>query len=726
MIQPEINADFQLAADFVLHTSSNIFVTGKAGTGKTTFLQYIKEKTQKNTVIVAPTGVAAINAGGITMHSFFQLPFLPFVPEKTGFGASGNSYVDIHSFFQTVRFNKAKINLYQELELLIIDEVSMLRCDYLDCIDAVLRHHRRMPHTPFGGVQVVFIGDMFQLPPVVREWDLLSNYYDSPFFFSARVLKENMPVYIELRKIYRQSETNFINLLNKIRNNAIEQEDIHKLHTLYQPWFDYKKTNDIVLTTHNNKATDINQDALQRLEGETYNLKGEVWGEFDEREYPVDMTLLLKVGAQVMFIKNDISPEKRYYNGKIATISEIGEDETITVVCKGESSELKVVKEEWKKVRYILDNDSEKIEEDVVGTFKHYPLRLAWAITIHKSQGLTFDKVVIDAGESFAAGQVYVALSRCTNMDGVILLSRINKTAITTDERIIRFESQQTDNDSLLPLLKKEMVIYQNIVLMKVFDWTKMLRTTDDLMDLLAEKSIQDKDKAIILIRDLDVKNKTLYDTGLKFVPKIQYALQKEDGAMLSDLVRRAIPYYCQFIQDQLIKPLQKHIEDINKQKKVKAYLAFLHTTEEKWKNKIAQIEQLTYNQTLLYTGKTFIEKKDTLIIPKPVIKHEGPKPKGETFKETFDMYKSGKTISEIALIRNLATTTIESHLAKYIELGELDIMLFVGKDKISAITEALNELGDIGLTPIKTKLGGDYSFGEIRMVVSYLKKKEV
>jgi len=721
MINPEINEDFQLAADFVLHTSRNIFVTGKAGTGKTTFLQYIKEKTQKNTVVVAPTGVAAINAGGITMHSFFQLPFLPFVPERTGFGDSGNSYVDVHTLFQTVRFNKAKINLYQELELLIIDEVSMLRCDYLDCIDAILRHHRRMLHLPFGGVQVVFIGDMFQLPPVVREWDILSNYYESPFFFSARVLKEQAPVYIELRKIYRQREAAFIDLLNKIRNNAIEQPDLNKMHTLYQPWYDYKHTNDIVLTTHNNKATEINQDALQRLEGEIFQLKGETWGDFEEREYPVDMTLTLKIGAQVMFIRNDSSPEKRYFNGKIATVTAIDKDKQITVLCKGETVEFKVEKEEWKKVRFVLDNESEKIDEDVVGTFTHYPLRLAWAITIHKSQGLTFDKVVIDAGESFAAGQVYVALSRCTNINGVILLSRINKTAISTDERIIRFQNIQADNSSLSSLLKEEMRLYQNIILMKIFDWTKMLRTTDDLMDLLAEKSIQNKDQAIILIRDLDVKNKTLYDTGQKFVPKIHYALMKQDAAMLADLVQRAIPYYCQFILDNLIKPLQNHIEEVGKQKKVKAYLNFLRQTEMKWRKKIEQIEQLTYNQSLFYTGKSFLAKTQVKEIPIQVPAH-----KGDSNKESFDMYKSGKTIAEIAAIRNLTTGTIEGHLAKYVQTGELDIHLFVTEDKMKQIALAIKELGDEQVSPIKTKLGDDYSYHEIRMVVNHLRKEEI
>jgi len=275
-----------------------------------------------------------------------------------------------------------------------------------------------------------------------------------------------------------------------------------------------------------------------------------------------------------------------------------------------------------------------------------------------------------------------------------------------------------------LPLLAEEMRIYQNIVLTKVFDWTKMLRTTDDLMDLLAEKSIQNKDQAIILIRDLDVKNKTLYDTGLKFVPKIQYALQKNDAAMLSDLVQRAIPYYCQFIFDNLIKPLQKHIEDITAQKKVKVYLNFLIQTEQKWMKKIEHIEKLTFNQSLLYTGKSFLQnhKPEVKHIPKPTV----AKHKGETQKESFELYQSGKTIAEISAIRNLAPITIEGHLAKYIQMGELDISLFVTSDKIKAIETAISEIGDEQLSPLKDKLGEDYSYGEIRMVVCYLKRPTV
>ena len=721
-ILPEINEDFQLASDFVLHTSRNVFITGKAGTGKTTFLQYIKGKTQKNTVIVAPTGVAAINAGGVTMHSFFQLPFQPFVPERTGFGADGNSFVDIHSFFQTVRFGKAKISLYQELELLIIDEVSMLRCDYLDCIDAVLRHFRRAPNTLFGGVQVVFIGDMFQLPPVVKEWDLLGKYYESPFFFSARALQAEAPIYIELKKIYRQNETNFIQLLNKIRNNGVEQNELNLLQSLYQPGFDFKTTKDIVLTTHNFKANEINQDSLNRLTGEIFTLKGEVWGDFEEREYPVEMKLQLKLGAQVMFIKNDSSPEKRYYNGKIATITDI-DDDSVTVRCKDEVAELKIEKEEWKKVRYVLGNEADKIEEDVVGTFKHYPLRLAWAITIHKSQGLTFDKVVIDAGESFAAGQVYVALSRCTNIDGVVLLSRINQNAISTDERIIRFESIQKDNDSLLPILEVEMKVYQHIILLKVFDWRKVLRLTDDLMDLMLEKTMANKDEAIILIKEMDMQNRNLYDTGMKFIPKIQAALLQEDKSALNELLQRAIPYYCEYISEKLIKPLQQHIASVSTQKKVKAYLNFLHDIEQKWWKKIEQIEQLTFNQSLLYTGKSFLKKEEAAHKHPALTK---PKHKGDSFKETFELYQSGKTVGEISKLRDLAVTTIEGHLAKFVESGEIDIKQFVSEERIQSIAEAVKEVGDAQLTPIKVKLGEDYSYGEIRMTLSYLRRIKV
>ena len=426
------NEIFTLAADIVRNTSQSVFLTGKAGTGKTTFLHYIRNHVDKNVIVAAPTGVVAINAGGVTLHSLFQLPFEPFIPNF-----EGKKKLDYH-----FKLRKSKIDMFRELDLLIIDEVSMLRADMLDAIDNTLRRFRNSSQ-PFGGVQLLLIGDMFQLPPVVQqqEWEELKHYYPTPFFFHAQALENNLPLYIELKTIYRQSDQRFIDILNNIRNNRATKTDLDTLNARYNPTFKLPKDDRyVVLCTHNYKADKINAEELAALESERISFEGKVQGDFAENSYPTDFSLTLKVGAQIMFIRNDSGENRRYYNGKLATVSYLSEEKIFVQFEDG--SELELEKETWRNVRYSLNADSGDIEEEELGAFIQYPIRLAWAITIHKSQGLTFDRVVIDAGQAFAGGQVYVALSRCTSLDGIVLYSRITPQSIHTDESAIAFRAK--------------------------------------------------------------------------------------------------------------------------------------------------------------------------------------------------------------------------------------------------------------------------------------------
>ena len=483
------NEMFRLASELVNQSSRNIFLTGKAGTGKTTFLKYIRENCPKQIAVVAPTGVAAINAGGVTMHSFFQLPFSPFIPDDSGPNKQNEEVTNKNNLLSKLRMTSEKKKILQELELLIIDEISMVRCDMLDAVDAVLRHIRRRHNERFGGVQVLFIGDMFQLPPVVKEheWRLLRDFYNSPYFFDSLVIREDTPVYIEFDKIYRQSEERFINVLNQVRNNELDEDGRNLLEKRFSP--DFRRTKDdgyIVLTTHNDRARNKNEAELSGLGNKLFSYRAEIEGDFPESAYPAEEQLLLKTGSQVMFIKNDTERIKKYFNGKIGIVTELAEDRII-VQCKDETEEIEIKKEKWENIRYTVDKKSRQLNEEVLGTFTQYPLRLAWAITIHKSQGLTFDKVIIDAGEAFAPGQVYVALSRCTTLDGIVLQSHIRPTKMFSDERIVEFSKTNSSKNILEQELQKSKRNYQLNILFSLFDYKQIIAEAEMLNQYLLE-----------------------------------------------------------------------------------------------------------------------------------------------------------------------------------------------------------------------------------------------
>lgn len=436
----EQNSELALAWQFIENTGTHLFLTGKAGTGKTTFLRKLKRESPKRMVVIAPTGIAAINAGGVTIHSFFQIPFAPYVPESS-FSTNGQA---TYRF----RFGKEKINIIRSMDLLVIDEISMVRADLLDAVDEMLRRYRDR-HKPFGGVQLLMIGDLQQLAPVVKdeEWQMLKKYYDTPYFFSSRALKQTEYCTIELKTVYRQSDGAFLDLLNRIRENHCDPQVLEALNRRYLPDFQPRKEEGYIrLVTHNYQAQRINNYELEQLPGRSYAFRATIDGKFPEYSYPTDELLELKKGAQVMFVKNDSSGEHRYYNGMIGEVTDLSAD-SIEVRAKDSTAAFLLQEEEWANAKYVLDEESKEIVEDIEGTFRQFPLKLAWAITIHKSQGLTFERAIIDASSSFAHGQTYVALSRCKTLEGLVLSTPLSAKAVISDRAVDRFTEEARRNE---------------------------------------------------------------------------------------------------------------------------------------------------------------------------------------------------------------------------------------------------------------------------------------
>jgi hypothetical protein len=458
------NHELQLANDFVQYTDCNVFLTGKAGTGKTSFLHNLHKNAVKRMIITAPTGVAAINAGGVTLHSFFQLPFGPFVPGSETYERNKQ---------RQFRFSKEKKRIIQSLDLLVIDEISMVRADLLDAVDAVLRSHRRN-NQPFGGVQLLLIGDLHQLSPVAKqnEWHLLEQHYESVYFFSSKALGLTELFTIELTHIFRQSDARFIKLLNRVRDNRLDESSLADLNRRYiQDFTPAEDLGYITLSTHNRSAESINQTRLDGLSKKEHRFKAEVSGDFPEHTYPTLATLLLKEGAQVMFVRNDPSAEKLYYNGKIGKITKMS-SKSISVICPGDKQEIVVEPIIWENIKYTLNEETKEIEEEIIGQFKQYPLKLAWAITIHKSQGLTFEKAIIDAKAAFTHGQTYVALSRCKTLAGMVLSSPLSSRGIETDEAIRCFDENARQDPPSEGRLQTAKISYQQQLLLDCFDFS--------------------------------------------------------------------------------------------------------------------------------------------------------------------------------------------------------------------------------------------------------------
>lgn len=546
------NTELELAYNFIQQTNRNVFLTGKAGTGKTTFLHRIKKECLKRMVVVAPTGVAAINAKGVTVHSFFQLPFGPILPNA----------VQQNSAIQR-KFNKTKINIIRSLDLVVIDEVSMVRADVLDGIDEVLKRYKDR-NKPFGGVQVLMIGDVQQLSPVVRqnEWRLLQQHYGTPYFFSSKVFLQANVVSIELKHIYRQQNEDFIRILNEIRDDKLSPQSADILNKQYQP--DFSPNADegyITLTTHNNRAKAINDKALEKIKSRTHIYSAEFWGNFNENSYPNDEHLELKKGAQVMFIKNDSSIEKRYYNGKIGTVIGL-KDDKVTVDC-GKGDIIETVPETWDNIKYALDKDSQEISESVEGAFTQMPLRLAWAITIHKSQGLTFEKAIIDAESSFAHGQAYVALSRCKSLEGVVLKSPIKNESIISDNTVKSFTKNVEDNTPDEKVLNDSKKHYQLNLIAELFSYYQFTYPLNRLIDIYYNNKTTFTGniiKPLLVVKDDGVV--PLLGVASKFKSQLQElskAIDKpEDDATIQERFKKALTYFKAQTETKISKPLSE------------------------------------------------------------------------------------------------------------------------------------------------------------------------
>ncbi len=719
------NHYFKLAYDYVMNTACPIYLTGKAGTGKTTFLKYVKQHCTKNMVVVAPTGVAAINAGGVTMHSFFQLPFGPYVANAPrGFGMNEN-VVDKNALLSNLKFGNNKRTLIQELELLIIDEVSMLRSDMLDAMDTILRVIRKR-NKPFGGVQVLFIGDLYQLPPVVKDNEaaIFSTHYQSPFFFHAKVFEQTQVVFIELKKIYRQNEQKFIDVLNHLRNNDLSEDDYQLLNSRYDPSFKPTDHKYITLTSHNHKADAINNAELTKLHQKLFEFRGEIKGDFNDKQLPTEISLKLKEGAQVMFIKNDSSGLGRYYNGKIAIIDQISQDE-ITVRFPDSNDCLKIEKEKWENITYRHDDESNSIEEKILGTYTQYPLRLAWAITIHKSQGLTFTHAIIDAGSSFAPGQVYVALSRCTSLEGIVLHSRILSNAIHSDFRIYDFNANEQPLHQLEAQLDVEKLNYENEKIHSLFVWKNML----DRAHLLHEKTLNTKlipeeFHAVDFCKTQIEVVKKQQEVAEKFVLELdslfnEMAFNQEKGKMKIRL-QKALAYFITHLYDEVIIPFEKYKSQFDGVARIKKYASLLEDTENSFWQKIMQLQEASFDGAKLLETEMVFRK----ISKEPKAKTK-KKEKGDSAKESFAYFSSGKTVEEITRIRHLAASTIESHLAEFVRTGELDVRQFVSLDDIEKIKKEYESQEYYSTTVIVQKLKNKFTHSQVKMALNYLLFKE-
>lgn len=553
----EENQRLSLALEFVQTTGKNIFLTGKAGTGKTTFLHRLKQNTPKRMAVVAPTGVAAINAGGVTIHSFFQLPFGPIVP-----GDANNDQTNKFQS-QTKHFRAEKIKLLKALELLVIDEISMVRADVLDGIDQTLRFYRDR-EKPFGGVQLLMIGDLHQLPPVVKDddWQILRPYYPDLYFFNSHAYVKSAPVCIELTKIYRQSDEQFIGLLNSIRENKLDQSVLDRLNKRYIPQFTAGENESyITLTTHNHSAQGINLKHLGKLEKQSFKYKAIIKDDFPEYAYPTDSEIELKEGAQVMFVKND--PEKQFYNGKIGTVVALDEN-TITVKCKGEYRDIVVRPVEWQNIKYNIDEKTKEVKEEVIGLFSQFPLKLAWAITIHKSQGLTFEHVIIDANAAFAHGQVYVALSRCKTFEGMVLSSPISFNSVKTDRAVNNFNESVNAGVPCEDHLVPAKIAFQKMQMLELFEFSPIRHSLFRCNKIVEDHYTTVGDHILQSIQSLKKQaEEQIYPVSDTFRRQLTSLLQQEDkypeeNVLVQERISKGAVWFAEKLENLIFNELLK------------------------------------------------------------------------------------------------------------------------------------------------------------------------
>ena len=728
----ERNEELRTAWEFVENTGRSIFLTGKAGTGKTTFLKAVVEKSRKRSIVVAPTGVAAINAGGVTIHSFFQLPLSPFVPDA-----------QIKNKFD---FGREKRKIISSIDLLIIDEISMVRADLLDAIDSVLRRYRDR-YQPFGGVQLLMIGDLAQLTPVVTPEDerMLKPYYDTPYFFGSKALAQTEYVTIQLEKVYRQQDTSFIDILNHIRDGKPTAEDLQLLNSRVMP---VSKTLEssigsnafIRLTTHNQLANNYNESELRKLPSQSFIFHAHIEGTFPEYSYPTSDTLELKAGAQVMFVKNDPSADHRYYNGKIGKVSYI-DNNNILVKCEDDEEPIEVEPLEWENTRYTLNPDTREIETDVQGVFRQYPLRLAWAITIHKSQGLTFDHAIIDANQSFAPGQVYVALSRCRSLEGLALAQPLQAYSIISDEQVngyINHQEQEAQKSiSQLPQLKDE---YERQLLIELFDFRQLLYQQEYMVRLFSEYFYNSNSSLTQLHKQAldDFKNEVI-NVADKWTSRIRI-MQVEEirQADFLERTKRSAEYFAQKLDAILTKPikLSETVETNNKQARQRLNNA-LPELKQTWLSRRYRLTAIadrgfTVTNYLREKQMSMLDALDEEDIKKKKVKAEKvkkekikkakePKPQKEkTWETSFNLFNNGMSVEEIAHERSLTTSTIVGHLARYVKTGQIELNKLISPEKQQTILRVIGMVGTAqGSSAIKALCPEDITYDEIRLMMS-------
>ncbi|TDQ06183.1 ATP-dependent DNA helicase [Pedobacter metabolipauper] len=554
------NSIFDKVLSFIEYTNTPIFLTGKAGTGKTTLLKKIKETTSKKMVVVAPTGVAAMNAKGTTINSFFQLPPGSFFPGDIALENLQSGILSIQSMVSDLSYSREKINLFNDLELLVIDEVSMVRCDLLDVIDAILRAVRKN-NAPFGGIQVLLIGDLFQLPPVTKreDWAFLSRAYPSPYFFDALVIRRNPVLQIELSKVFRQTEPEFINILNDIRNNQISESDLLILNKRYDPMFSASdELNPIIITSHNAEANAVNKEKLDELTTEEHTFEGEISGEFRDLGLQAEHSLKIKEGAQIMFIKNDSGDDRKFYNGKIGKVKSIKAGEIY--ISFPQEEDLLLEKASWQSFEYKTDPEQVIVQQQV-GEFSQYPIKLAWAVTIHKSQGLTFDSAIIDAGKSFVAGQVYVALSRVRTLNGLVLKSKISTESLRSNAEVIKYMNPAKAEELDAMLIAEQ----EKFILQLVLDHFSFYTILSGLDTIAANpeivKSHLPEFKAVLTQLNKSVND--LIVVSDRFQAQVRQ-LHKQSGftdqQALQTRIESALAYFTKEITMQLLNPVNKNI----------------------------------------------------------------------------------------------------------------------------------------------------------------------
>ena len=726
--------EFERALQIVERTGTNLFLTGKAGTGKTTFLRYLVTHSSKRLVVLAPTGIAAINAGGSTIHSFFQInPGEPFIPDEQYQSAQNDKY----------KISARKLKVIKSLDLIVIDEISMVRADLLDAMDAVLRRFRNR-NKPFGGVQLLMIGDLQQLSPVVAdgEWNLLGRYYATPFFFGSLALQKTNYITIELKTVFRQSDTKFLDLLNKVRENRADASTLEMLNKRYIPGFIPPKGEGYIrLVTHNRQANEINQAELDALKENTYTYECDVVGNFPESSFPVERTLKLKVGAQVMFVKND--QNHRYFNGMIGVITQIDsegfvvkpDNQTLLAEDAVPEEDIEVGREIWENNRYTINEETKMIETQVEGTFSQFPVKLAWAITIHKSQGLTFEKAVIDAHSAFAHGQTYVALSRCKTFEGMVLSSPIPQEAIINDTAVKQYTERQTSrhiSSMDIETMQKE---YKMNLLDDLFDFSKMEYALNYFLRVLTEhfyKKYSSETDELVLLRN--VFEEKVKKVSFMFGNQYRKMIESAEEEQLQERLHKAGAYFSEQLLPLAVY-LSKYVFETDNKALKKQFSHALDELREALRMKMQLLKYLSENtfdvsDYVSVRGKVAVgESIEVVKKAKKIKKTKAEKsPKISTVEQTYLLWKDGKTIDEIARLRDLKQNTIYTHLVQLVVSGKISIHKVMSRERIEQISEFLRQRNfaeSIPYAELKSELGEDFTYGELRMVRGILLNEE-